>query len=195
MKLAAPTLLADLATRTRANLDAARQFEGLSDQALNHKASPESWSILECIEHLNRYGDFYLPEISRRLDKAPKAPAKNSFKSGWLGNYFAESMLPKEKLNKMKTFKEMNPAGSQLNRKVLHKFIAQQQEMLALLQRAKEVDLSRTKTSISISKLIKLRLGDTLRVVIYHNQRHILQAQKVLRKIEVAADAARLVSQ
>lgn len=192
MKLAAHTLLADLATRTRANLDAARQFEGLSDQVLNYKTSPDSWSILECIEHLNRYGDFYLPEINRRLAAAPlvaapKTPANNLFKSGWLGNYFAENMLPKEKLNKMKTFKKMNPAGSRLSRKVLQKFIEQQQQILDLLARASQADLSRTKTYISISKLIKLRLGDALRVVIYHNQRHILQAQKVLLQIEATA--------
>lgn len=29
---------------------------------------------------------------------------------------------------------------------------------------------------------IKLRLGDTLRFVIYHNERHITQAQQVLSK-------------
>ncbi|RXM56703.1 hypothetical protein BOQ60_25350, partial [Chryseobacterium sp. CH1] len=31
------------------------------------------------------------------------------------------------------------------------------------------IDLEKTKTSISISKLIKLKLGDTFRFVIYHN--------------------------
>ena len=81
----------------------------------------------------------------------------------------------------MKTFKVMNPAGSKLDRKVLEKFIGQQKTTLELLEKAAMVSLTKTKTSISISSWIKLRLGDTLRVVIYHNQRHLVQAAKVMK--------------
>jgi hypothetical protein len=48
-----------------------------------------------------------------------------------------------------------------------------------LLDKAKNVSLGKTKTGISISKLIKLKLGDTFRFVIYHNIRHIEQAKRV----------------
>lgn len=180
MKIEANQLLDDLITRTKANMEAIRPFEGLSDKELNWRSSQESWSILECIEHLNMYGDFYIPEIIRRINEATKADSGTVFKSGWLGNYFAESMLPKDKLNKMKTFKDKNPMGSKLSREVLKRFIEQQKELINLLNAARKVNLSKVKTSISISKLIKLRLGDTLRVVIYHNQRHLVQANKVL---------------
>jgi hypothetical protein len=91
-------------------------------------------------------------------------------------------MLPREKLNKMKTFKSMNPVGSELNMDTLKKFLSQQQAILNLLDKSKAVDLNKTKTGISISKWIKLRLGDTFRVVIYHNQRHIVQAERVLKE-------------
>ena len=40
----------------------------------------------------------------------------------------------------------------------------------------------KTKTAISISKLIKLRLGDTFRVLIYHNERHIKQAERAIKE-------------
>src|SRR5690606_40886810 len=101
-----------------------------------------------------------------------------TFKSSWLGNYVAKSMLPKEKLNKMKTFKSMDPAGSDLNKNVLNRFIAQQNTLLDLLEAARKVSLTKTKTGISITPWLKLRLGDTFRVVIYHNLRHVLQAEK-----------------
>src|SRR5690606_41809639 len=54
---------------------------------------------------------------------------------------------------------------------------------LQLLEASKRVDLTQVKTSISISKWIKLRLGDTLRVVIYHNRRHIVQALKLVPSV------------
>lgn len=180
MKISSKDLIEDLIHRTKEVINAAIELDNLQLDALNWKASPEKWSILECLEHLNRYGDFYLPEIENRIKQANSIQEDALFKSGWLGNYFAKSMLPKEQLNKMKTFKVMNPIGSQLDKSTIEKFITQQKQMLQLLGKARTIDLSKTKTSISISKWINLRLGDTFRVVIYHNQRHIVQAKKVL---------------
>lgn len=180
MKTTNKLLIEDLINRTKEALNEANRFLQLKASELNWKASEKEWSILECIEHLNRYGDFYLPEISQRIAAAEQKEGNLIFKSGWLGNYFAKSMLPREKLNKMNTFKSMNPVGSKLDKSVLEKFIDQQKQMLDLLQKARKVDLNKTKTSISISKLIKLKLGDTFRVVIYHNERHIVQANKGL---------------
>lgn len=173
-------LLQDLLERTQENKSKAERFKTLPLDTLNWKYAPNSWSILECLEHLNRYGDYYIPEIEKRIASSQHRPTP-IFKSGWLGNYFARTMLPREKLNKMKTFTAMDPIGSKLDMDTLKKFIDQQQAIANLLHKSKEVDLIKTKTGISISKWIKLRLGDTFRVVIYHNQRHMAQAQKVLK--------------
>jgi hypothetical protein len=173
-------LINELGQMSQKNRDDVQSFKKRSDEELNYKSNEESWSILECIEHLNRYGDFYIPEISKRIKNSSfqKSPV---FKSGIIGNYFAKSMLPKENLNRMKTFKSMNPNKSVLDRSVLDKFISQQDIILGLLAKARNTDLSKVKTSISISKWMKLRLGDTFRVVIYHNLRHVIQAKRVLK--------------
>ncbi|MEQ8364496.1 MAG: DinB family protein [Fulvivirga sp.] len=179
-------LINDLKTRTEEIIQELTKFTSLSLGELNYRNAPNSWSILECLEHLNRYGDFYLPEIDNRL-KSAQLSKNEVFNSGWLGNYFAVSMLPREsgKLNKMKTFKSMNPIHTRLGEDVVTKFLTQQERMLELLERAQHVDLNKVKTSISISKWIKLRLGDTFRVVVYHNQRHIKQASKVLAALQL----------
>lgn len=176
------TLLNELSDLTQKNIQEVTQFLAMDSEQLNFKPSSESWSILECMEHLNRYGDFYIPEITQRIHNAKHAKT-SIFKPGLLGDYFAKSMLPKEKLNKMKTFKSMNPNNSQLDSSVLDTFLNQQEQLLKLLEKSKDINLTKTKTAISISKLIKLRLGDTLRVVIYHNWRHVVQAKKVVELV------------
>lgn len=169
-------LITDLIKRTKLVLAEAKALMDKNIEQLNQRSSETAWSALECIEHLNRYGAFYIPEITSVIEN--KLPSNNQeFKSSWLGNYFALSMLPKENLNKMNTFKSMNPIGSKLDKKALTTFIGQQNELLELLESSKNLDLTKLKTAISISKLIKLSLGDTFRVVIYHNQRHIEQAK------------------
>lgn len=179
MKIASKDLLQNLIERTKQNIMEAEKFNLLPIATLNKRNSPESWSILECLEHLNLYGDFYLLEIEKRMETSTTESA-TIFTSGFLGNYFAKSMLPKEKLNTMKTFKDKNPIHSVLNKTHIDRFIQQQQKTLELLNIAKDKNLNTIKTSISISKWIKLKLGDTFRVIIYHNERHIVQANKIL---------------
>lgn len=182
----------DLMARTRkiiAELEILKQ-EPLEN--LNRRPAPDAWSALECIEHLSLYGDFYLPEIENRIRQSRHKP-EPVFKSGLLGNYFAMSMLPKEKLNKMKTFKDKNPLRSRLDKAAIDRFVQQQEKMLDLLEQSKSVNINRTKTAVSISTWIKLKLGDTFRFVIYHNQRHIAQAFRALEHApaDVAATAMR----
>ncbi|WP_040415969.1 DinB family protein [Cyclobacterium qasimii] len=179
MEIATEKLIQDLVERTRININQAEKFSSLSDEKLNHRPGPESWSILECIEHLNLYGDFYIPEINNCITKS-KTSSKETFKAGILGNYFAKTMLPKDKLNKMKTFSDKNPIGSTLDKTTLQRFLTQQEQLLDLLNKSGEIDLNKTKTAISISRWIRLKLGDTFRVVIYHNDRHMVQANKIL---------------
>ena len=189
MKIKSAGLLQDLKDRTAQNLSAVEKFKLLGEEELNFHPAAGAWSVLECIEHLNFYGNFYLPEMEKQITASPY-PAEEFFHSGFLGNYFAQSMLPKEKLNKMKTLKSQNPLGKQLDKNVLEIFTDHQLQMINLLKKAELVSLSKTKTSISITKYLRLRLGDTMRVVIYHNQRHIKQAQNVLKVLSSTPESA-----
>lgn len=180
MRIESGELLTDLSARTREIIREAEGFQKSSLKELNYKEAPEKWSALECIAHLNRYGDFYLPEIENQIRESGYAPEK-VFKSGFLGNYFAESMLPKKNFKKMKTFRDKDPIGSRLDKEEIGTFLVHQHKLLELLDAAREVSLGKTKTAVSISKWIKLKLGDTFRVVIYHNQRHLVQAKKALK--------------
>lgn len=102
--------------------------------------------------------------------------------SSWLGNKFAAGMKPGPQTKKISTFKKANPVNFSPapGRATLTEFIRQQEETLELLGLAAGVDLTRTKTGISLSSLLRLRLCDTLRVVIYHNWRHVEQAERVV---------------
>jgi len=172
-------LYKDLFAKMDYNIEQVEAFLKLPLDKLNYKNEATSWSILECIAHLNKYGDFYIPEINKCIkDSAYKA--QDVFRSGVLGGYFVKSVSYKKKLNMMKTFASMDPINSELGIDVLECFLEQQYQLKELLIRSQKVDLTKTKTAISISKWIKLRLGDTLGVVIYHNERHVEQALRVL---------------
>jgi hypothetical protein len=175
------TLVAELLAMTESAAVAAKEFRRLDATKLNFKVAPEKWSILECIEHLNLYGDFYLPEIEKAILRNKVSSANHIFKSGLIGNYFANLMRIKNgKIVKMKTPGDKNPVGSALTILTIERFLKQLEMLNSLLERAKTVDLTHTKVPISLTKLIKLRLGDTLRFFVYHIERHIAQAGRLV---------------
>ena len=182
MKIRQEALINDLISRTQEIISQTKTYTSLEQAEVNWKPGPDRWSILECLEHLSLYGDFYLVEIEQRIINSETNPS-TYFHSGLMGNYFANSMLPKDgKINKMKTFKDKDPANSDLPSTTIDRFLKQQQRMIELLELARKIDLNKVKTSITIP-VIKLKLGDTFRFVIYHNQRHLLQADKVNKQL------------
>ena len=172
-------LLAELGKMTGEKFSRPEKFMEASMEELNFKENGERWSVLECIEHLNICGRFYIAEIEKSIHASQRSN-EIDFKSGLFGNYFAKSMLPKETMNKIKTFKSMNPVNSKLDKSVLEEFRNQQNSLLELLEQAKGVSLTNNKTGIFVSKWIRIRLGDSFRVVIYHNLRHVVQAERAL---------------
>jgi uncharacterized damage-inducible protein DinB len=203
MKIEAKKLTQNLIEEIKIILQKAQKLQTLSNDELNFRTQSESWTVLECIEHLNRYSDFYLQEIEKRIDekmdKSKSNPIENYiFKSGFLGNYSANSMLPVQNGivsisenknpranhslqigNKMTTFKDKNPIHSGVDKRVLETFIDDQNEFIRLLEKSQYVDLNKTKISLTLP-LIKFNLGDTFRFVINHEIRHFVQIQNIL---------------
>ena len=175
-------ILSSLVLMTTSHLNDAKQWLELSEDKLQFKNSPKSWSVLECLEHLNRYTSFYNGEISKKM-KASSLPFSETFKSTYLGEKFSNDMLPKEGMKTMKTFKSKNPNASKLDKdEVLHTFIKLQEELLSHLESGFSKNLDKVKTYTTLP-ILKFKLGDTFRFVIHHNERHIVQAKRVLESI------------
>ena len=172
-------LIEDLLIKTREATEEAKGFKLLSTEQLNFKKNKDAWSILECIEHLNLYGDYYLEAIEKSILLQKNNSNSSIFKSGIIGNYFANLMRVKDgKIKKLRSPKDKNPANSHLTISTIDRFLKQQEKLVSLLQQATIVDLNKNKVSLSISRHIKLRLGDTFRFFVYHIERHILQAKR-----------------
>jgi hypothetical protein len=171
-------LIKSVLEQTRQVINQVEKLKNYDLHKLTWKENATSWSVLECLEHLNLYGDFYLPQIENKI-KNSKTSFETEFRSGILGNYFAKSMLPKEKLNRMKTFKDKNPLNADLDKSVIDKFDNQQIKLLELLNQSRKVSLNKVKIQTSISRFIKLKLGDTFQFYINHIIRHLIQIDRI----------------
>lgn len=163
-----------LLSETEVIISKVNRLKSYDLELLRWRESDVSWNVLECLEHLNLYGDFYLPVMERNI-RHSSSSGEAEFKSGMLGGYFAKSMLPKGKLNRMKTFKDKNPLNSKLDGAVLDRFLEQQDKLIILLDSARTVSLNKVKIELSITKFLKLRLGDVFQFYINHMMRHMNQ--------------------
>ncbi|RZJ73235.1 DinB family protein [Flavobacterium sp.] len=178
MKIKSQSLIDELLLRLDKTTETVEKFRELETSEMLARKDPSSWNLLECLEHLNRYGNFYLPEIEKRILQQELKSTNEIFRSGILGNFLVNAVRPKGvKVNKMKTAKAMNPIQSQLSDKTISIFLQQQTRLQSLLERSRKVDLSKTRTDTTLSRFITLRLGDTFRFMVNHIERHVAQAE------------------
>lgn len=163
--------------------DATRSMADAGAQRFTRIPAPNRWSAAMCLEHLNRYGDFYLPH----LNKAVQHPAEHhpdDYRPGWLGKRFAESMRLDESgktKRAMRSPASTNPTDGSLRPDVLLEFLDQQERYLRVIELARTVDLGQRNIPLSVAPWIKLKLGDMLHVLVYHNQRHAAQGIRALK--------------
>jgi hypothetical protein len=191
-------LIDDLQQQTESFLEkAVTEWQMTSPSKLLKQPAENKWSVAQCLEHLNSYGHYYLPAIETAIKQAEKNNwlAEEQYVPGLLGNYFTNLMKPDtegKKMKKMSAPKNHTPTVELDSDKVLSEFIDQQERMIKLLERARKINLEKSKVPISIAKFIRLKLGDTFRFLIMHNYRHVVQAEKALIAVGETENAAML---
>jgi len=181
MKIATKNLLEEMRSITEWAIRTVSEFRAMDIVALQRKPSPDSWSALECLDHLCQYGDHYLPAMGKNLLGYKGGEGPDKFHTGVVGGYFAGLMKAGNgRVTLMKAPKDKLPSSSAQSITTVERFLKQQEELLRLLELARSTNLRHVHVPTSLSPLIRLRLGDTFRFYVYHIERHVLQAQRAL---------------
>jgi len=181
-------LLADLEADVQTCITATAHWAQSSVETLRQPPANGGWSVVEVLDHLNFYGAFYTEAIATAMANSGRAPG-GQFNSGWLGNYFTRIIGPapagkvlKQKFKAPANAKPLAPR--QLDpQEVLQQYQAYQQTLQQLLQQVHHKNLGTIRVPTSLSPLVRLKLGDTFRFVIAHQQRHHQQIQRILTEV------------
>jgi hypothetical protein len=178
-------LLENLSSRVRNTILEVQQLKKPDPEILMTRPAPGSWSVAQVLNHLNSYGKYYLPLIEAKL-KDYKRNGSDYFTPGFLGNYFTKSMLPKEGMvtNKMKAPAGHVAANDPAIHEMIEEFLTQEYLLLELLAQAEFVDLNAIRIPISLTKMIRLKLGDVFNFIVAHHERHFVQIRNVLSAVE-----------
>jgi hypothetical protein len=189
-KFKSEDLINQLQADVKQIISAAEHLQTADPVKLNYCPDEGSWSVAQVLEHLNAYNRYYLPAIEKSMIHISKDTSA-WFVPGFWGNYFTKMMMPKnvyEIKNKMKAMKNYIP-GKGLNVDAVFKeFFQHQNKLLQLLDVARRRNMNTIKIPVSISRFIRLKLGDTFRFLIAHEQRHMIQARNAIKAVGVSTD-------
>jgi hypothetical protein len=151
----------------------------LTAEQLNWKPDENSWSVGQCIDHIINTDRPYFDRIKHAFSKAEKFAESYEYKAAFPGTFLIKAMLPESKM-KVKAQKVFLPSMSNVSRDIFGRYEKQQQEMLNVLDEAQNYNINKLKVSSPAFTLMRMRIGDALRVLVLHRRRHLEQAKRVM---------------
>lgn len=183
--------LAVLITEIDANLSHAESLAaGLSHPQFNWRPAPASWSIGQCLSHLNVVNGQDLAPLRAAIadGKSRQLTGDGPFTYGFLSRKFIASMEPPAK-RKFKAPKTYLPPEDSDPQTTLAEFRRISKDLRTLAQSTAGLHLARVKTRLPalpslLRALLKMPLGARLEAITAHDRRHLWQAEAVRNRPE-----------
>jgi DinB superfamily len=173
------TLIADTKFITKKVEDI---FGKLTVGQLNWKPSEKSWSIGQCFKHLISTNNLYFPAIQKVIDGNHRNNffSKIPFSTNLIAALMKNSLKPQQ-ARKMKTFKVFEPSTSNVSGTIFDDFAENNQKLIAMFEACKGLEIHKIKIPEPLSVALNLRLDEAFEILVLHEQRHFLQAERILQ--------------
>lgn len=153
---------------------------GLSKDQLLWKPSPGSWSIAECLQHLNSTLNLYDKALritfERERQNSPLAPS--TFRVGFIASKMIAFMEPPYRM-KSKAIEAIQPSPYLDPEAVIQEYATRREALLDFAKDAARVDMSSIRIKSPILQILKLSITESLLVLLSHDRRHLWQAENV----------------
>ena len=157
------------------------EFSNISAEQLNWQASPVSWSIAQCLDHLVVSHSVYfsgLKKITEGNFKMNFWEKYSPFTKIW-GNIMKDQMQEQVK-RKLKAPKKIQPA-SKATLEIIEQYRRSIDQFLAYVSNCRNIDLDKTIITSPIVSIVTYSLRDALHFLSTHEHRHINQAIRAKR--------------
>jgi DinB family protein len=158
-------------------------FGKLSVEQLNWKPSDSEWSVAQCFEHLIASNAGYIPLVQKivRNEHRPSIKERLPLLPRFFGPMVLSVVQPQSK-RKFKAGPGFEPSRSEIGSDIIPRFQRQQQEMIDHMNLTKDVNLRRTIVTSPVASFVTYSLLNAFKIVVAHEQRHLLQAKRVTER-------------
>jgi len=164
----------------------------LGADELNWKPDPNAWSIGQCLEHLCIANEVYLPAIASALEKPTRSATQQEITPGWFGRWFIRNYIaPSPATRRGRAPRKITP-HSHVDTAILDRFLHTNARARELAQRARDCNVNSVRFRNPFIPIIYFTIGTGLEITSKHEQRHLLQAERVRDELLVAQRANRV---
>jgi hypothetical protein len=185
MAAASPLLAPEIDELRRQFEEIAAEIEALGavlrDDQFSWRPAADTWSIAECLDHLNAAARAYLPKLDEGIAAAVRrgVRAGGPFRHSWVGRLLLHTSEPPSRL-RLRSPQLFQPAPGGSRHDVVTALRAHQLEFIVRLRQANGLDLSRTRVTSPVSKWLRFPLGTLFAVIAAHERRHLCQARRIV---------------
>lgn len=163
--------------------DARELCAGLSAAQVNWRPTERRWSVAQCMDHLTRSLDLYLPPMSRALERsrARKDRGEKGYRDGIMAGWLIRSMEPPPSV-RVRAPAAIRPAETFEPAAVLADFDAAHARLAGLLAAADGASLVHARMRSPMMRLMQMTLRQAFAMTLAHARRHIWQARQVTKE-------------
>ncbi len=172
------------------DLEAARDrlhdlVDTLPDERWARRPAPGSWSVAECVEHLNLTGRAYVPVLRDALDEARRlgGPSPERYRRDFVGWLLWAGTGPVPRVGRLRfgrirTSSAFVPRGELPPGDVVREFDRLQDEQIALARASDGLPLASVKIVSPFDSRLRYNVYSCLVVLPRHQERHLAQAER-----------------
>ena len=155
----------------------------LDDERFNWRPDERSWSVAQCLDHLNAGNRYYLEAMGIAVEEAQRknASRRGPIQPGPFERWFIRSMGPQRR--RLPAPRKIVPAARKSRAEVGEEWTSIQAGLRDLLYTAAPLDLNRTRFVNPFISLLRFNVGTGFLVIEAHERRHLLQARNVVAKM------------
>jgi hypothetical protein len=169
-----------LAGQLTAIADSARKLaQEFSPRELTQPPSPGAWSAADNLMHLTLASQALVPRMSKTLGKLAEAGRRSDGPSrpDWVGRLYAWALEPPVYFRAKAPRPFVPPPGTPAG-DALPAFLAEQERVVALVERSAGLDLAARKVPSPVSRYVRYNVCSAFRVLVAHQRRHLWQARR-----------------
>jgi len=163
-----------------AESEALELVNGLNDSQFSWRPGAHSWSIAECLLHLNMVDDrcVHLLETALTDARAQGCVGQGPFVYSWLGRWILAHTEPPAR-HKYRAPRVFTPAYCQPITAVLPTFRHLQEKLGRQLEQSSGLDLAHIRVPAPEARLLRFNIQLTFAWIAAHQRRHLWQAWQV----------------
>ncbi|MFZ7113958.1 MAG: DinB family protein [Bacteroidota bacterium] len=157
------------------------EFGNLTEEKLNYKSNPDSWSIAQCIEHLIISNSKYFAAFEAVLSEKHKMTfwERNNPLTKYTGKQMIKTLGPVV-IKKFQAPKLFLPSRSTIKTSIIKDFIEHQEKLCSLFKKLNTPQFEKIVITSPVAALLTLNLSDAMEIIVAHEERHLMQMQRIM---------------